>query len=227
MRVPQPEGNKGSLKWIQKLVNEHPQVLDREIKSACNIPDAESITWVSPLREDEYAEYRDDSFLAQLDVKLGYHPLNKFWPDRGPQWDALGKTHGGAQILVEAKAHVDELESDGTQASGPSRDTIQESLWKVQEFLGVDRSIPWTGKFYQYANRLAHLYLLRELNEVNANLVFVYFIGDKDVKGPNSEAEWKAALTIAKGVLGLGERHQLSKYIGEVFIDVRNLKDGS
>jgi len=75
-------------------------------------------------------------------------------------------------------------------------------------------------------NRVVHLYLLRELNKVNAHLVFVYFIGDKDVNGPNSEAEWKSALTVAKGVIGLGERHQLSKYIGEVFVDVRDLENG-
>ena len=97
----------------------------------------------------------------------------------------------------------------------------------MQEFLGVDRSISWTGKFYQYANRLAHLYLLRELNKVNAHLVFVYFIGDKDVNGPDSVAGWKAALAAAKGALGLGKSNPLSKYIGEVFIDVRNLKDGA
>ena len=115
MKVPQQEGKKGSLKWIQKLVNDHPQVLDREIKGACNFPDTDNITWVSPLRKDEYAEYRDDSFLVQLDVKLPDFPLNKFWPDRGPQWDALGKTHGGARILVEAKAHVEELRTGHKQ----------------------------------------------------------------------------------------------------------------
>jgi len=227
MRVPQPGGNKGSLRWIQTLVNDHTQVLDREIKGVCKFPDTDSITWVSPLRKDEYAEYRDDSFLAQLDVKLPHLPLNKFWPDGGPQWDALGKTRGGARILVEAKAHLNELESGGTQAREPSRDTIQESLSKVQEFLGVDRSISWTGKFYQYANRLAHLYLLRELNKVNAHLVFVYFIGDKEVGGPDSVAGWKPGLTAVKGALGLRESHSLSKYIREVFIDVRNLKDGA
>ena len=93
----------------------------------------------------------------------------------------------------------------------------------MQEFLGVDRSISWTGKFYQYANRLAHLYLLRELNEVNAHLVFVYFLGDKEVSGPDSVAGWKPALAAAKGALGLGGLHRLSKYTSEVFIDVRNL----
>lgn len=227
MKVPQPEGNKGSLKWIQKLVNDHPQVLDLEIKSAYNFPVAESITWVSPLREDKYAEYRDDSFLAQLDVKLARFPLKKFWPDRGPQWDALARTDNNEILLVEAKANVREVVSPRTQASGPSKVKIQRSLRKVQDFLGVDHSISWTGKLYQYANRVAHLYLLRELNKVNAHLVFVYFMGDRDVKGPNSVAEWKAALTVAKGVLGLGERHRLSKYIGEVFIDVRDLKGGA
>ncbi len=35
-----------------------------------------------------------------------------------------------------------------------------------------------TKGFYQYINRLAHLYLLRVLNKIPAYLVFVYFVND-------------------------------------------------
>jgi hypothetical protein len=48
-----------------------------------------------------------------------------------------------------------------------------------------------------------------------------------DVAGPDSVAEWKAALTVVKAVLGLGERHRLSKYIAEIFIDVEELHNAA
>ena len=58
---------------------------------------------------------------------------------------------------------------------------------------------------------------------IQAWLVFVYFVGDEDVNGPRTIAEWKAAIRVAKGVLGLGNRNKLSKYVVEVFVDVRDL----
>ena len=76
---------------------------------------------------------------------------------------------------------------------------------------------------YQYANRLAHLYLLRELNRVPAHLLFVYFVGDDDVNGPETVPEWEAALSLAKRVLGLPERHRLSDYVSDVFFNVRDM----
>ena len=71
-------------------------------------------------------------------------------------------------------------------------------------------------------NRLAHLYFLRVLNELSANLIFAYFIGDDSVSGPKSVDEWCAALTIMKRYLGLGT-HKLSKYMAEVFVDVKQI----
>jgi len=224
MKAVQKKEARGSLKWIRIAVNDCAPLLNRKIQEACGIKTGASIQWVSPLVDDEYAEYGDEAFLKRLGITPTSSPLIKFWPDRGPQWDALGRTNGGGYLIVEAKANLREVVSPATQAAGQSKKKIQRSLRKVQEFLDVDRSISWTGKLYQYTNRVAHLYFLRKLNKINAHLVFVYFIGDKDVKGPNSVAEWKAALTVAKGVLGLGERHRLSKYIGEVFIDINELK---
>lgn len=95
----------------------------------------------------------------------------------------------------------------------------------TRPFLGVDPSIPWSGRLYQYANRIAHLYFLRELNNVPAFLVFLSFTGDSNMDGPGTEAEWKAAITLAKEILGLPKTHKLSKYIVDVFIDVSMLPE--
>lgn len=80
----------------------------------------------------------------------------------------------------------------------------------------------WTSTFYQYANRLAHLYYLREINQLPAWLVFVYFTGDEEMKGPRSEAEWRAALTVLHAALGL-RRGGLMRYVVDVFPSVQRI----
>ena len=65
MRVPQQTGKKGSLKWIQELINNNSELLNRRIQD--HIKDDVSLTeWVSPKKEDEFAEYRDEYFLKIL-----------------------------------------------------------------------------------------------------------------------------------------------------------------
>lgn len=223
MRCVETGPARGSLRWIRHAVNETSAVLDGHIIQSSRLSAGNTINWLSPLSSDDYAEYRDESFLDLLGIRLEKTPLKAFWPRRGPQWDALARTSEGDVLLVEAKANIPEIVSPGTGASDASRKRIEESLEQTKSFLGVDPSIPWSGKLYQYANRLAHLYLLRELNDIPAWLVFVYFVGDPDTSGPNSEDEWKAALTVAKRVLGLG-RNPMNKYVIEVFVDVRDLQ---
>ena len=218
-RIPQIEGQKGSLKWIQKLVNQAPEVLNTQIRNNFALPFDEEITWLSPKTEDNYAEYRDQAFIDLLDVDLVNVPLNKFWPSRGPQWDAPAKSNKGNIFLVEAKAHIAELNSPGTKAKGKSRHQIETSLVKTQQYLNANSTIDWMNSFYQYTNRLAHLYLLRELNNLPAYLVFVYFVNDAEMNGPRSAAEWQGALKLLHSYLGVGS-HKLSRYIFEVFIDV-------
>jgi hypothetical protein len=213
---------RGSLRWIRQAVNQKPELLNRQIIQSGRLPERTRIEWVSPLESDDYAEYRDGSFLEMLGIRLDKAPLKDFWPRFGPQWDALARTADGQVLLVEAKANVPEIVSNKTGALSSSKERIERSLEATKQYLGVDPAIPWSGKLYQYANRMAHLYLLRELNGIPAWLVFVYFIGDEDTNGPTTEAEWRAALTVAKGVLGL-KRNRLNKYVIDVFLDVREL----
>ena len=105
-RIIQPNGTKGSLKWIQHVVNDCPDVLSNTLIDAIRVDKEQPVEWLSPKADDDYSEYRDQDFLDLLGIKLSKTSLNDFWPKRGPQWDALGRIEDKAYFLVEAKAHV-------------------------------------------------------------------------------------------------------------------------
>lgn len=77
--------------------------------------------------------------------------------------------------------------------------------------------------FYQYANRLAYLYPLPELNNLPAHLVFLYFMHDEDMSGPKAQAEWEAAIQLQELFLGV-RNHRLSMYVIHTFVDVREFE---
>ena len=220
-RIQQP-ANRGSQYWLQKLVNERPSLLDDEIAEHL-VKDSGNISWLSPIREDEYSEYSDAAFLELLQVPIQRSVLASFWPPRGPVWDGLGKSASGDFFLVEAKAHVAELVSRATEAKEPSLTKIKSSLEAAKAFIGAKPEIDWTTSFYQYTNRLAHLYFLRQLNNVPAYLVLIYFIGDDDMNGPKSKDEWSSAILLQESFLGV-RRHRLSDYIIHAFFDVGDIQ---
>lgn len=218
-RVIQPAGARGSLRWIQRAVNEQWPSLEQPILTA--LPAAQRIDWRSPLEADDFAEYRDGSFLDLLGLSNLKPALRDFWPAGGPQWDALGITDLGDFLLVEAKAHIAEMCSPGTSAAPKSREIIAERLAVCAERLGARANhAPWTDHFYQLANRLIHLQFLRDQG-VPAYLVLVNFLNDAEMEGPKSPEVWHAAYQVAFHVMGLGKRHSLARYIIEVFPDVR------
>ena len=222
-RYPQNSNSHGSLKDLQIAINIKKKYLNAEISKV--IKKQININWKSPLQSDDYAEYRDEDFLRRLGIlnKIKYS-LSNFWPNNGPQWDALGVSNDEI-ILVEAKANIPEMVSSGTGAKNPqSIKKIRNSLDEVKKYLSVSDSVDWTGTFYQYANRIAHLYYLREINEINANLLFIYFINDKTVNGPENKSEWLGAIQTMECYLGLSKKHKLKKYIYDIFIDVSDLR---
>lgn len=220
-RYPQSSDGHGSLRDIQILVNGFPDFFTNKIKEHIMI-ESDRIDWVSPLKDDDLSEYRDNGFIEKLGIQHLETSLSAFWPKRGPQWDALGRGNRNEVFLVEAKANIDEIVSPETKATEKSLELIKKSLDGLKKYLKVNNKVDWSGTFYQYTNRLAHLYFLRALNKLPANLIFVYFIGDDSVSGPKSVEEWNAALTVMKKYLGLST-HKLAKYIAEVFIDVKQI----
>jgi hypothetical protein len=178
------------------------------------------VEWLSPIERDRYGEYRDQACLRQLGL-TPENPLADFWPARGPVWDGLARIERDV-FLVEAKAHIPEMISPASRATGASKATITQSLRRVQSALAPEANIDWSGIFYQYANRVAFLYFLREINKLPAHLVFVYFLNASDVSGPSTRDEWNGAIRLMEGYLGLA-RHRLSRYIHKVFVDVRQI----
>jgi hypothetical protein len=222
--VPVEKSPRGSQKWLWSLINAHSDLVNNLLIDRLNLQRGGSVSWISPLSTDDFAEYSDNDFLERLGISLARCSLREFWPGGGPHWDALGKSEAGEVFLIEAKAHVKEMLSPGTQASPHSRDLIRERLHEVKHFLNVGNSDDWTQALYQYANRLAHLYFLREKNGIPAFLVFIYFLGDHEMGGPATKEEWLHAIKLEKGILGLPAKHRLDDYIIDLFIDVDALR---
>lgn len=133
----------------------------------------------------------------------------KFWPQTGnvPNWDAIGRLESNScveYLLVEAKAHVEELQSSCGASEKGGLGTIKEALKTTIKANGFTVDVKdWLSPFYQYANRLAHLHFLLE-RSVPARLVFIYFCGDdwggtklsngKSPKCPKEAQQWDAHL---------------------------------
>lgn len=214
MRVVQPHGERGSLKWLQLAVNRRPELLVHESLG--------SVRWVSPLEQDGFAEYRDAAFLERVGLGRLVRQMAAFWPARGPQWDALGLS-ADRVILVEAKAHLDELFSPPCAAGQASRVRIEAAFTIVRNALGAEGGAAWTDRFYQLANRLAHLHFLR--NEgVDAQLLLVGFVNDAAMDGPANAEEWRAAYRTAAYAMGLKRRHALSPFIHHIYPDVSAMR---
>ena len=73
-------------------------------------------------------------------------------------------------------------------------------------------------------NRLAHHYLLNEINKVPSVLVFVYFTGATEMSGPEDKREWRGAVRLLHAALGLPARLE-SRGVLEAFVDVTLLQD--
>jgi len=212
--------NYGSQYWLRVAVNQARDIIDRELTKA--VKATSPIEWISPITPD-YQEFKDQEFIDRLRVKLKEKQLSEFWPKGGPVWDGLARTADNKVFLIEAKAHIPEVNSPPSRASSKSLNKIAVSLNETRAFLNANPFVDWTRTFFQYTNRIAHLYLLRELNGVDAYLVNVYFLNETKMKGPKNVEGWKGALALLKTHLGI-TRTKLSPYMIDLFIDVEELR---
>lgn len=105
--------------------------------------------------------------------------------------------------------------------AGPdSRSRIEASLNEVAQDLNAGPGhASWSEFFYQIANRIAHLHFLRS-NGVPAWLVFVNFLGDKEMGGPTTPEAWETAYQVVFHVMGLRKDHRFARFIVHVYPDV-------
>jgi hypothetical protein len=213
----------GSQRWLQTVINRKPELLLSALRRSGAITTRTSVVWHSPLEADGFREYRDRDALVKAGITNLEKPLRSFWPARGPVWDAIGITSAGSPLFIEAKAHIPEAASPGTKASPISRALIDQSLTEARGFYAPRARTIWSNLFYQYANRLAHQYFLKQLNGIPSILVFLYFLNAEDMLGPMSEDEWHGAVRLIHAVLGVPKN--LNRYgVFDVFVDVRLLQ---
>lgn len=193
----------GSQRWLQIAVAQAPDVLHAALVAASAVRPAEPVAWSAPLASEGFAEPRDGEALRRAGIlSLPRRGLGDFWPKRGPVWDAVAQV-GPASLFVEAKAHLAEASSPPSQASPASLARITAALAEAREFYAKGSTADWHLIYYQYANRLAHHYLLTQLNGCDSRLVFLYFLNATDMQGPAQVHEWEAVTQQIHAALGL------------------------
>jgi hypothetical protein len=112
----------------------------------------------------------------------------------------------------------------GSQATPASLALIVKSLEEARRSYAPRATADWHRVFYQYANRLAHHYLLSRVDQLRTVLVFLYFTNAPGMDGPEHDAEWKGAVRLLHAALGL-PAHLESHGVFDAFVDVRQLQD--
>ena len=198
----------------------------------------EDLTGVSSIHWQDHRETADAATgapkvreLVGLEFMDPHDPARQEWQRRWPQrgavhnWDAVGQglTHDRQTwILVEAKAHIDELKSS-CGAKPESLHEIHKVLDATRDDLHVTVETDWTQPYYQYCNRIALLHFLVK-HGVDAHLTFVYFMGDRSDLGsdgrdcPASRQNWQDALAAQDHHVGVPADSPIRARIHQTFL---------
>lgn len=188
-------GVKGSKYWMQVVVEKD------ELREELEQKIGEKLRWISPLagENEVFLEYQlnQQIMLDELGItKDEAKDIFDFWPQRQPQWDGLAVSEDGKTMyLIEAKAHLKELDSKLSASSEESRNQIIKSMTEVKESnYSMGDFAAWEKKYYQLGNRLTFLYKMNELKDKFSNidkfkLVLLNFAND-DTHIPTREEEW-------------------------------------
>lgn len=216
----------GSEWHLLRHLGYHRNQLNDAIKKL--MPDVDDIEWFdhrfNPKLKFYDAEWKGLEFMQPDEP--GRIAWESFWPKSGnqPNWDAVALLRIGPDLcwmLVEAKAHKAELKSSCKAKSEGGLDRIADALEETKHAMGVPHEADWLGGYYQYANRLAVLYLLMREN-VPSRLLNMYFTGDCNPNGdcPRNEDDWRPAIVAMKQHLKLTGESDLENHTYEMFLPV-------
>lgn len=183
----------GSEWHLLRYLGYHRSALEEEILSKIG---GNRITWLDfkfsnrnePLKRDQ--EWKGLDFLNKETQK----EWKTWWPQTGnvQNWDAVGEIHYGDSkewLLVEAKAHTNEIKSSCMAKSQDSKNMIRSNLMETKKsFNAEDTPVEnWLAPYYQFCNRLAVLHFLQKKSNsrIPANLLMIYFygIGPRHMRG--------------------------------------------
>jgi hypothetical protein len=218
----------GSELHLLRWTGRHRNKFDNKIKQLLNI---DNITWL----DFDFSNNKDELDkelvgLSFLEKEPSYKAVISQWKEEWPQsgnsmnWDLVGytlKNNIKTWVLVEAKAHIKELEND-CKAGPKSLMKIGKALTKTANNIGTEISIdsPWSKKYYQLANRIYILDLLKR-NDINSKLINIYFMGDKtdsSRKSPKDIATWKVEIEKMKKYLNIDKSNSID--IFDLFLEI-------
>lgn len=213
------------LRWLGR----HRAEFDKRVKAELKV---DNITWLD-FEFDAGKKIPDQELkgISFLKGEPSFSLVSSMWQSEWPQsgnsmnWDLIGYTvKDGIKcwVLVEAKAHLSELKQRCGASSSTSLDLIEKALSKAARNNGItiSPSKPWIEEYYQLANRIYILDLLKR-NGIDAKLLNIYFVGDVSDKTRNSPklaADWTPDLIKMKNYLGITSSSALGIY--DLFLNV-------
>ena len=234
----------GSEFQLLRFLGHHRLELEDAIRKQTGIEG--SLTWFDFPRDQSKnpqssldTEYMGIEFLKDM---ANYEKLEKNWKEywawKSLYWDGIilniNKT-SWQYILVEAKAHLEELESDTQAENEQSITKINKAFDATKKRFNISTSNDWSKCYYQAANRLAFINFMLD-NGLKASLLNIYFINgwkkrdlnraratpngtrpireDKSVK---TEGEWKEKINEQYAYLNFNSNAK--KCIHEVFLE--------
>lgn len=227
------QGLKGSKLYLQNCINNNPDKLSELIISASPsltafTGDIKSIVWKSPLVKDKFHEYGDDFFSA-LELEEGFineveEKRSGFWPKNGPQWDGIAiiKNSDGEKgvLLIEAKAHTSETNSNIGAKSIESISKIKESIARAQGYYNIMPN-DWTQTYYQLGNRIAYLYFMNVILNIPTWLVLINFVNGN--YKPTTIEQWLKHYNNIYGCMGIKHNNSdLLNRIIHVYPEIEN-----
>ena len=198
--------------------------------------ESEVVNWIDFNFSKEVSDCYDSeltrlSFIENKSIRENWE-----WPKSGYQqhWDAIGyiNSHYTSEvveakdlILVEAKAHLDESNSN-CGAGINSRNVISAILRETADFLNVEeyskRENIWLDKYYQLSNRLATHVYLKKCGQ-SPHLLFVYFLNDNNPgkKCPTTVDDWMEFLSAQDQEMGISHIYN-DHAVCKLFLSVKS-----
>lgn len=221
----------GSEWHLLRFLGYHREYLSNQV---LNITGGKNISWLDFGFSKKYAYLNNDRELVGLEFVKDPKILNNwknFWPQTGTSqnWDAVGKIDyedHDEWLLVEAKAHFDEVKSNCGATSPKSIEKIKNALQKtINSFCFHATPIKnWFTPYYQYSNRLASLhFLINECNPtISARILFIYFLGDhrSDKECPQRAEEWYPIIKNMEKRLEIDKTIALNKRVHHLYIPI-------
>jgi hypothetical protein len=220
----------GSEFHLLRWTGRHRNKFDNRIKQLLNI---DNVTWLDFDFSNDITEPDKELVgLSFLDKEPNYQAVISKWKEEWPQtgnsmnWDLVGYTiHNDIKtwILIEAKAHIGEL-INNCGAGPESLKKIEKALKITAYNIGTEilKDCPWTNNYYQLANRIYVLDLLKR-NQINAKLINIYFMGDKIDKSrlsPKDKKTWELEISKMKKYLNIEKSNSID--ILDLYLDINN-----